>query len=1030
MKKILPLLVCAMVYVNILSAQNVGIGNTMPGERLDVSGNIKGDTAKLNSLKMAANAGAGKVLTSDVNGVASWQLPGSNVKAVNGLSKKQDSMLLGGRLLDTTRLYLSGKKIVFFDNDGMTQTVMASVGSFGPNTVLSTTPVTQTFKAVSDYLVTSVELYLNSLPFTVTTIQVKNSSGAVLATTSFSSPVIVSGFQVFALSQPLPINASEVYTLSITGTAGTQMFYNGSNPYPDGESGISPSADIAFIINVLQENAVLSIKNNRVGIGIANPDTTFHIIGALKIVDGTEGADRIFTSDASGVGRWSSLVAADIYGWGTSGNAGINAANNFIGTTDYVPLNIRVNNQPSGKIDPLLRNTFWGYKSGTSNTTGTANTATGDSALMSNTQGSSNTAIGKLALKSNISGTNNLAAGIAALSGNATGSHNIALGATALSGLNTGNNNIAIGALALSGNTSGYSNIAVGSHALLNNSAKNNLVAVGDSALFNNGNGATNLVEGTANTAIGSKALHANTKGDGNTAVGFRTLYNNITGAGNSAAGTYSLYSNTTGSSNTASGYTALYSNTTGTGNTAFGTQALYFNTTGFGNVAFGRTALQNNTSGSNNIAIGNHALGAVTDRNYLIAIGDSSLKSNTTGEYNIALGNNSLKNNTTGRDNLVFGNFSLRNNISGAYNTAIGNFALVDNTTGSYNVAIGTDVLGNNTIGDGNIGIGLFSLYSNVSGVYNFGIGQSALENNTTGSANIAIGLYSMLSNTNGHSNVSLGSQSMRNNISGNENTAIGYNSLYNNSGGTMNTVVGSHALRVNTSSSWNTAVGHEALRNNNQLGNTAVGQLAGGTCTSCIETTFLGRLADASAAGISNAAAIGARAIVNTSNKVRIGNTSVTVIEGQVGWSWPSDGRFKTNVQQDVPGLQLVNLLRPVSYNFETEKFQRFLGTPDSAVNETKSQFVTSSQIKHTGLIAQELEMALKKIGYNFSGLHIPQNEKDNYGIAYGNFIPIVIKALQELDAKAKTAEKTNEELKKQLLQLEQKINTLIEK
>ncbi len=54
-------------------SQNVGIGTSTPVEKLQVEGNILMDTAKLNSILLAPNAGAGKILTSDDTGLASWQ---------------------------------------------------------------------------------------------------------------------------------------------------------------------------------------------------------------------------------------------------------------------------------------------------------------------------------------------------------------------------------------------------------------------------------------------------------------------------------------------------------------------------------------------------------------------------------------------------------------------------------------------------------------------------------------------------------------------------------------------------------------------------------------------------------------------------------------------------------------------------------------------------------------------------------------------------------------------------------------------
>jgi hypothetical protein len=50
----------------------VGIGTASPTERLHVAGNIRADTAKTNVLKITPNAGAGKILTSDAAGNASW----------------------------------------------------------------------------------------------------------------------------------------------------------------------------------------------------------------------------------------------------------------------------------------------------------------------------------------------------------------------------------------------------------------------------------------------------------------------------------------------------------------------------------------------------------------------------------------------------------------------------------------------------------------------------------------------------------------------------------------------------------------------------------------------------------------------------------------------------------------------------------------------------------------------------------------------------------------------------------------------
>ena len=47
-------------------------------------------------------------------------------------------------------------------------------------------------------------------------------------------------------------------------------------------------------------------------------------------------------------------------GWSTSGNAGTNPANNFIGTTDNQPLSFRLNNAPAGQFDHIKGNYYIG----------------------------------------------------------------------------------------------------------------------------------------------------------------------------------------------------------------------------------------------------------------------------------------------------------------------------------------------------------------------------------------------------------------------------------------------------------------------------------------------------------------------------------------------------------------------------------------------------------------------------------------------------------------------------------------------
>ena len=52
-------------------------------------------------------------------------------------------------------------------------------------------------------------------------------------------------------------------------------------------------------------------------------------------------------------------------------------------------------------------------------------------------------------------------------------------------------------------------------------------------------------------------------------------------------------------------------------------------------------------------------------------------------------------------------------------------------------------------------------------------------------------------------------------------------------------------------------------------------------------------------------------------------------------------------------------------------------------------------------TGFIAQEVEKAALGLGFDFSGVEAPKNEKSFYGLRYAEFVVPLVKAVQELKA-----------------------------
>jgi len=368
-------------------------------------------------------------------------------------------------------------------------------------------------------------------------------------------------------------------------------------------------------------------------------------------------------------------------------------------------------------------------------------------------------------------------------------------------------------------------------------------------------------------------------------------------------------------------------------------------------------------------------AIGFAFESNAQIGVtkfGTNALASNSaSGEYNTGLGYYALGANTSGNRNTGSGANALRFNTTGIYNTATGAAALYQNTTGNYNSAFGA-----------------YALFTNTTGSYNTAFGNETLRLNTTGSSNTATGYYSLSKNTTGTNNTANGLRSLYYNTTGNSNTASGFNSLGGNSTGANNTAMGQTALSRNGSGSDNTSIGSRAMYKK-ETGS---------------RNTALGSTADVWTGNLTNATAIGYSAVVSGSNRVRIGNVNVTSIGGQVGWTTFSDGRYKKDIQESVPGLAFINSLRPVTYTVNVkglnEYYEKATRSADKAVKaETDKSEGAAAKIVYNGFVAQEVELAAKKLDFQFSGVDVPETKDGLYGLRYDNFISPMVKAMQEL-------------------------------
>ncbi|PZP56060.1 MAG: hypothetical protein DI586_04885 [Micavibrio aeruginosavorus] len=190
--------------------------------------------------------------------------------------------------------------------------------------------------------------------------------------------------------------------------------------------------------------------------------------------------------------------------------------------------------------------------------------------------------------------------------------------------------------------------------------------------------------------------------------------------------------------------------------------------------------------------------------------------------------------------------------------------------------------------------------------------------------------------------------------------NTAVGMHSLRNTADGNRNTAVGYQALMRNVTGSDNTAVGYQALYNN-QTGsqNTAVGYGAGPLV-----------------ANLSNTTSIGNGAEVTLSNTIRVGNTAVTAITGQVAFAAPSDARLKKDIASSDLGLDFIMGLKPVSYRLKQGN-----GRLDY------------------GFLAQDIEASLD--GRVTNMITRRNDEMKTYQLRSADLIAPLVKALQEQDA-----------------------------
>lgn len=273
--------------------------------------------------------------------------------------------------------------------------------------------------------------------------------------------------------------------------------------------------------------------------------------------------------------------------------------------------------------------------------------------------------------------------------------------------------------------------------------------------------------------------------------------------------------------------------------------------------------------------------------------------------------------------------------------------FGTLKGVTNDANVALGPNALERsyNDPSGGNTVVGSVSMYDNITGGGNAAFGGASLRFNVSGYYNAAFGYGALISNTTGHSNVS-----------------VGYTSLDSITSGTYNTGVGRDSLTSTSTGSYNTAVGY--------LSGYGFTDGVGNFSANGSNNTYIGYDSRPSSS--------------SASNQITLGNSSITTLRAQVtSITSLSDARDKKNIESLPTGLDFVNLLNPVKFDWNMRDGGK-VDVPD------------------TGFIAQDLVEVEDKTGIaDYLKLTFRDNP-DKLEASYGRLVPILVKAIQDLSAK----------------------------
>ena len=423
-------------------------------------------------------------------------------------------------------------------------------------------------------------------------------------------------------------------------------------------------------------------------------------------------------------------------------------------------------------------------------------------------------------------------------------------------------------------------------------------------------------------------------------------------------------------------------------------------------NIGIGKNVFAALTSGDDNVVIGNAAGAALTSGVRNILIGSDAGAALTTATDAIFIGNGAGDGHDAETRNIGIGLNALGGAIDGGeYNVAIGHNAGASLTEADKNILIG-DVAGDAiTTGGPNIFIGYDAGGATTTGTQNFFIGMDAGDANTTGTNNIGIGTNSVGQPDTENDNIGIGYSALGGAISGGEeNIAIGRNAGTALTSADNCVFIGFEAGNDVTSGASNTCVGHGAGDKLADGGrNTCIGHDAGSNVITGNDNVFVGDSLTVSSTGVGNAIALGYDFVIDANNFSfgKASNVVTNDFDSDADWSRSSDLRLKRNIQDSTLGLDFINDLRPIKFQWKPSN-----EIPKEMKSEYNEENKKNLDITSHGFIAQEVKEAIDKHGdTTFGGWHLDKTDNETQRVKKNMFVMPLINAVQELSSQIKT-------------------------